>query len=297
MKKAVIFDFANVGITYLIKELRNRDLDCIGFNEKTQFLVGDLRDRKYVQSFGAFVFISEESSPSRIVQEYMKVLDNNVPVIYSAKDNTTTESLYSCLKGLCCEWSLMNAYANICNELKESVDSGNIICDISYNFSSVVSAIIAQKVYGDKIKKYIYRSTDSWTNLIMRDIASAWQKCYGITLEPLQTHNIFKPWPDFESTKQMGNYFEENNNTIKNLFAALTRSEKSITGYIAGVENEFDGMFPKPLKTIYTDFEYPGYKIPLVQPTKNLFNYNLFELANYLQIPELLVESYRKEGL
>ena len=48
MKKAVIFDFANIGIVELIKELRNRDLDCIGFNEKTQFLVGDLRNKKHV---------------------------------------------------------------------------------------------------------------------------------------------------------------------------------------------------------------------------------------------------------
>jgi len=296
MKKAVIFDFANIGIVELIKELRNRDLNCIGFNEKTQFLVGDLRNKKYVQSFGAFVFISEESSPSHIVQEYMKVLNNNVPIIYSKKDNTTTESLYSCLKGLCCEWSLMDEYANICNELKKTVVPDNIICDVSYNFSSVVSAIIAQKVYGDKIK-YIYRCTDSWSDLIMRDVASAWQKSYGISVEPLQTQNIFKPWPDFESSEQMGKYFEENNKAIKNLFTTLTGSEKPITGYIMGTENEFDGMFPKPLKTVYTDFEHPGYKIPLVQPTKNLFNYNLYEIANYLQIPELLIESYRKAGL
>ena len=296
MKKTVIFDFANIGIVDLVKELRNRDLDCLGFNEKTQFLVGDLRNKKYVQSFGAFVFISEESSPSRIVQEYMKVLNNNVPIIYSKKDNTTTESLYSCLKGLCCEWSLMDEYTNICNELRKTVAADNIICDVSYNFSSVVSAIIAQKVYGDNIK-YIYRRTDSWDDLIMKDVASAWQKSYGIVVEPLQTQNIFNPWPDFESNEQMEKYFEENNKAIKNLFYTLTGSEKPITGYITGTENEFDGMFPKPLKNIYTDFEHPGYKIPLVQPTKNLFNYNLYELANYLQMPDLLIESYRKVGL
>lgn len=296
MKKTVIFDFANIGIVELIKELRNRDLNCIGFNEKTQFLIGDLRNKKYVQSFGAFVFISEESSPSRIVQEYMNVLNNNVPIIYSKKDNTTTESLYSCLKGLCCEWSLMDEYTNICNELKKTVAPDNIICDVSYNFSSVVSALIAQKVYGDNIK-YIYRCTYSWDDLIMRDVASAWQKSYGIVVEPLQTQNIFNPWPDFESNEQMEKYFEENNKAIKNLFYTLTGSEKPITGYITGTENEFDGMFPKPLKNIYTDFEHPGYKIPLIQPTKNLFNYNLYELANYLQMPDLFIESCRKAGL
>lgn len=294
MKKAVIFDFANIGISDLINELRNRGLDCIGFDKTTQFLVGDLRNKRHIKSFGMVVFIGESQRPSRVVLEYMRVLGNKVPMVYFTRNDDIVDSIFSCLNGYCAEWSLTDEYKRICDEVRKNIDTQNIVCDVSGNLSSAVAAIIIKETCGDKVRKYIYRTDDTSDGGIAKLIIPLWEKCYGLKVEPFIVKDIFNPLPKFESNEQMSKYLEENSIAVKNLFEELTDCKKAITGYVTGTENEFDGMHPKSLKTIYTSLEHPGYKIPIVQPTKNLFGGNVAELAQHLKMPSSLINAYKE---
>lgn len=295
MKKALILNFSPLNTAELIKELRLKHLDCVGFDEKTQFLAGDLRNKDYVKKFCATVLISEYEL-SEVDKAYAAALCDIIPLIHICyKEDNLIDKITSYIYEYCASYTVEKHLLETQDYMKKSSDPSNIICNVSGDLSAAISTVICNKVYASGNVTYIFVDNIEYSKNCFKDMQKLWGEFYDIPIIAADPTGVTAPLPKFESNSQMKRHFKQNDRLVSNFFEKITGSKDKITGFVVGNDCYFDGMHKKKIITTYSSIDCPNYHFPLIRPCKNFFYEEINEIAQLLNIPTELQKFYLSE--